>query len=372
MLIYVGLSAVALLVATLLLQAYGGVPVVTAHLLFAGGIVPLIFAAMIDFMPVLTRGPAAHRGIRWLPLIAQAAGAVVVISFRWAGADPSLLAAMAVILALTALLLASWLVVRARRTLGHPHPCWRWYLAAVWLLVLALTLVPAMICWPEHRHALRLIHLHLNLLGFIGLTALGTLQVLLPTALGGPDPGATTRLREELPKAVAAVVALAVGAAIWLPLGLVGALLLGAVTLKLGRAWVKRYDGATLGREGAGASLFAALVAFALMLVLGAAHGFRIVDPQDAVISFAAAFLLPLVSGALTQLLPVWCYPGKWSPQRQRLRADLEWAGAFRSMLFVCGGCLLALGSETAGLALAAAGALLFLVALLRGGLRRF
>jgi hypothetical protein len=42
--------------------------------------------------------------------------------------------------------------------------------------------------WPAGYGALRLVHLHLNTLGFIGLTAIGTLHVLMPTVLGKPDP----------------------------------------------------------------------------------------------------------------------------------------------------------------------------------------
>ena len=75
-------------------------------------------------------------------------------------------------------------------TLGAPHPGTRWYGAAMLCLFFAVSLVPVWLAKPELRTLLRLFHLHLNPLGFIGLAALGTLPVLLPTALGQPDPQA--------------------------------------------------------------------------------------------------------------------------------------------------------------------------------------
>jgi hypothetical protein len=50
--------------------------------------------------------------------------------------------------------------------------------------------------WPAGLCGLaRLVHLHLNTLGFIGLTAIGTLHVLMPTVLGQPDPLVAQRLQ---------------------------------------------------------------------------------------------------------------------------------------------------------------------------------
>ena len=67
------------------------------------------------------------------------------------------------------------------------------------------------------RLSLRLLHLHLNTLGFIGLTAIGTLQVLMPTILAGPDGEASARLRDDLLPAVGGVFLVALGAAVWSP-----------------------------------------------------------------------------------------------------------------------------------------------------------
>ena len=77
------------------------------------------------------------------------------------------------------------------------------------------------------------------------------------------------------------------------------------------------------------------------------------------------AFLLPLVSGALSQLLPVWRYPGRRTAARERMREILVYGGAIRAVLFVAGGVLLAVGMS-AGLWFAAAALWLFVYALLR------
>jgi hypothetical protein len=82
-----------------------------------------------------------------------------------------------------------WALYRARRMFGPRHRGLDWYLAALGFLLLALVAVVLMPVYPGQRNALRLFHLHANLLGFVGLTALGTLQVLLPTCMGRPDPG---------------------------------------------------------------------------------------------------------------------------------------------------------------------------------------
>ena len=365
MLIYLGFSAVAVFLATFLLQHFGSPSfLAAAHLVFAVGILPLIFGAITHFVPVLTRSGRVPRVVLLAPLLLQLAGLAVFLHFygilgRWA------LHVAAAGALLIALVFAGWLLHRAWRMLGRPHPGWRWYLAAIVLLVLSLLLVPLIAVWPGAQHALRLIHLHLNTLGFIGLTAIGTLQVLLPTVLSGPDAEAAARLRTDLPFAVTGVLAVALGSALWLPLALFGALLLLSIALRLGVSWWRRYGVRKIASDGASAALAAALCAFLLLVLLGMMHGFRIIDAHDAVPAFVAAFLLPLVTGALSQLLPVWRYPGPRSPARQLMRSLLVSGGALRSIFFVAGGFALA-GGNSEGAWLAAIGLISFLLGLVR------
>jgi hypothetical protein len=195
---------------------------------------------------------------------------------------------------------------------------------------------------PELRGALRLVHLHLNTLGFIGLAALGTLPVLLPTALARPDPAAGQRLARDLPLAAGGVALVAFGAATEWPLAAAGALLLAAVALRHLAAWLGIYGSGALFRDGAAAPLAAAALGFALLLVHGVAHGAGFIAARPSIAGFAAGVLLPLVSGALTQLLPVWRHPGADTPQRRDMRRFLASGGTLRAVLFLVAGVLLA------------------------------
>ena len=359
MLIYLGFAALAAFASALVLSLFGEISLLaTTHLVFAAAALPLIFGAISHFMPVLTRTGEAPRAVLLVPFLLQVAGLLACLYFRGEVGTVALHAASGSAL-LAALAYSGWLLVRARKTFGRPHPGWRWYLAAVVFLAFGLALVPAMDHWPQWRLALRLLHVHFNLLGFVGLTAIGTLQVLLPTVLSGPDAEATQRLRTDLPWAVGGVLATSLGAAFWWPLSLAGAAMLFCVVWHLGSAWYSRYGLLTLLADGAAAALVAALFGFVLFLLIGVAHAFGLLSGHDAVPGFMAAFLLPLVSGALSQLLPVWRFPGKATPERARMRDLLASGGLVRALFFIASGFLLALGYEE-GFWLAAVGLLHF------------
>lgn len=365
MLIYLGFAALAAFASALVLSLLGEISLLaTTHLVFAAAALPLIFGAISHFMPVLTRTGEAPRAVLLVPFLLQVAGLLAFLYFRGAVATTVLHAAAGTAL-LVALAYAGWLLARARKTFGTPHPGWRWYFAAVVFLAFGLALVPAMDYWPQWRLALRLLHVHFNLLGFVGLTAIGTLQVLLPTVLSGPDAEATQRLRTDLPWAVGGVLATSLGAAFWWPLSLAGAAMLFCVVWHLGSAWYSRYGLLTLLADGAAAALVAALFGFVLFLLIGVAHAFGLLSGHDAVPGFMAAFLLPLVSGALSQLLPVWRFPGKATPERARMRDLLASGGLVRALFFIASGFLLALGYEE-GFWLAAVGLLHFGAVLVR------
>lgn len=339
-------------------------PAATFHIAFAIGAMPLVFGAITHFVPVLTRSGAAPAFVHWLPLPVQAGGLIATLALGGWLPYASLHLAAAIV-ATAALTLALWIVGRLQRTLGAPHPGARWYVAALLALLLAVGLVPLWLLRPELHAALRLMHLHLNSLGFLGLAALGTLPVLLPTALGKPDPGATARLRSDIWLAGGGVFLVALGAASISLLAVAGALLLGLVVLRNLGAWSNCFGLGTLAHDGAAASLALATFGLALLLVLGLAHGAGLMSARSAIGAFAAAFLLPLVTGALTQLLPVWRFPGAATPARAAMRGRLAQWGQVRGLLFLCGGMLLAF-DVAAGLAAVAAAMALFAVALLR------
>jgi len=365
MLIYLALSAVTVFAASLLLLHFGEPSALAAaHLVLAVGIMPLIFGAITHFVPVLTRSGRAHRAVLVAPLLLQgAAGAAFLHFFGVAGV--AVLRAAAAGALLVALAFSGWLITHARQTLGKPHPGWRWYLAAVGLLSCGLAAIPAMAWRPDAQAPLRLLHVHLNTLGFIGLTAIGTVQVLLPTVLSGPDAEAALRLRRDLGFFVVGVLAVALGASLWLPLALGGVAVLLTIGWRLGLSWLRRYGLRTIAGDGAAAALGAALLGFLLTCVLGVMHAFRVVGGRTAVATFVVIFLLPLVTGALSQLLPVWSWPGPRTPAREQMRATLVAGGTWRALFFLVGGLLLACGNPE-GFWLAAGGLVSFVIGLLR------
>lgn len=341
-------ALLALTMAGVLLATEQAAPQLAAHLALALGVMPLILAAMGYFVPVLTRSGAAGRAAWWLPVMAWGGGALAVFSFANDFSTMGL-ALAAVLAGLATLGLGGWTLNRVRHMLGPRHRGLDWYLAALGFLLLALMAVILMPLFPVQRNALRLFHLHANLLGFVGLTALGTLQVLLPTCIGQPDPDAVPRLRRDLKWAASGTLLIAVGAASRLPgpgpgpmagqaLALLGAALYGIVVLRMLHAWHPRFGKALVQIHGAAPSLAAAALGLFGLLVLGIAHGFGRLPARPAVAGFVIAFLLPLVSGAAGHLLPIWLRPGAQSPWHRALRTRLcRWGGVRGLLLLLLG-----------------------------------
>lgn len=340
-----------------------GMSALHVHLALAVGMLPLMFGAMLYFAPVLTRSGDAGRGMARLPWLALLGGATVVVAF----AQPQWLEPGRNVAALLALggagLLLGWMTARSRAALGPAHPCLYWYQAALGCFVLALLSIAAMSVWPEQTVALKRLHLHLNLLGLIGLTAVGTLHVLLPTATGQPDPQVAAHLRSGLPWALSGTLLVALGAAWLTELAWLGALLWLTPLLRLLIAWARLQHSWIIAIHGVPPSLAMAGVGLTLVVLLGPLHGGGWISPQNAAHGFIAAFLAPLVTGALGQLLPLWLRPGVHQKWHEKVRAGLgKWSG-LRALLFLCGGLMITLGWPAGGL-LIGAGMALFLVQL--------
>ncbi len=330
------------------------------HLALAIGIMPLILGAMTHFVPVLTRSAAPQAGVRAIPVLMLAAGALAVFSFAAANQVYYLAAFVALV---AAAIFFYWITSRASGPLNKPHPCLHWYLAAIACLMLALAAVAAMALWPEQRLALKRLHLHLNVLGFVGLTAIATLQVLLPTAVGRFDPQAAARLRQDLKWALGGTLLIAAGAAWLKPLAWLGAMMWTVPLLRLGKTWLALYAGEIRHLHGAVPSLAVALTGFAATLLFGTLHAGGILSATGTAHAFILAFLFPLVTGAASQLLPVWARPGPQTAWHAQTRQKLGLAGGIRGMLFLAGGVLLGLGWR-GGLLLAMAALIVFLIQL--------
>lgn len=377
MLIAIALVTVAAFVGSSLLAVTGAASsLVAAHVLFAIGIVPLIVAAITHFVPVLTRTRSPGRTVLALPFAAQLAGLAAVGAMHGLLPRPALHAAATADLGV-ALAVAGWVWVRARKCLGTPHPGWRWYPAALTMFALSLAGVLAMAIWPDHYPALRNLHLHLNTLGLVGLAAFGTLPVLLPTAFGKPDPAASPWLRRHLALLAGGVLGTASAAALAptaetlsLFVGAVGIALLATSAGTLLAQWRRRFGWHELLGDGSAVALLSAVSGWIVLSVGAVLHapwlGVSRLSAQAVIAAYAGMFLLPLVTGALTQLLPVWRFPGVVTPARQHMRAMMAQTGRWRALLFLTGGTALICGQAAVGATCILIALLLFVAGVLR------
>jgi hypothetical protein len=315
-----------------------------AHLVLAVGVMSLITAAMQHFVPVLCRGRGAGPWLGRLPWLMLAAGllaaAVLIGWLAWGWIVPAALLALG-----GALLMIRWMVAAARAALGSPHPGLAWYVAAMACLAAGLAAAASMPLLPAWHGPLRAFHVHINLYGFVALTAVGTLQVLMPTVANRPDPEAGRRLRDDLKWALTGSVLLACGQAADQPwLAGAGVAAWGWVLIRMLRAWIRLVGRRLIALHGNEALLLAATLGLAAAMLgsLGLSTG-----PLGI---FLPGFLMPLVSGAAGQLAPVWMRPGRREPwHEQSLRALGRWGGV-RALLFVSAAWLPLAGYRCAGM----------------------
>ena len=336
-------TLVLLAVALALPQAVAAPPAFWAHGILAVGVMSLIPAAMQHFVPVLARGQGASARMARLPLWMLAAG--VVVSLALLGALPYGAVSLAAGLALLGLaVLLAWVLRKGRQAVSRPHPGLYWYAAALACLALGLAAALLVPLWPERHAALRAFHLHINLYGFVGLTAIGTLQVLLPTATGRLDPEVAARLKRDLKWAVAGSLALALGQAFDLAwLAAAGALCWAWPLGRLLHACRQQHQ-AIFAWHGTAPALAAATLGFACALA-GAAF-----DQAPPLAIFLPGFLMPLIVGAASQLAPVFLRPGVTTDWHARSRARLGRWGGLRALLFLPAALLPLLGYQCAGI----------------------
>lgn len=322
-------------------------PAAPLHLVFALGIMPLIMGAMTYFVPVLTRTRGAEPIALVPPLLALGAGLLLGFSLFFSF---SLYPFAALIGLVAALWLSLWMQRRKRQTLGRPHPGLLWYQLALLALILGLLAILAGRLLPDYWTAFRRLHLHLNLLGFVGLTALGTLRVLLPTSGGYTDPEAGSWLMRQWPWLAAGTLLIAAGS-IWSPaVALLGLLLWLPPLGRLLYSLCVTHRQAVWHPHGATVFLAAAVLGLLILLLSGALHALGLQGGSAATHAFIPLFLLPLVSGAATHLLPLWITRAADRPREQLLRERLGRHSGVRAALFLAGG-LLILAGQSWGLA---------------------
>ena len=159
---------------------------------------------------------------------------------------------------------------------------------------------------------------------------------------------------------------LAAGAAALWPLALVGSAFLAVAALGLLAHWLRTFGLRTLLADGASASLIAAQCSLILLLLFGIVHGSGLSSAEGLVPAFVAGFLMPLVTGALAQLLPVWRFSGVQTPARLEMRACLVRCGRWRAIVLPVAAAALAMGQAVVGMLGVALGLGLFLFDLVR------
>jgi len=328
------------------------------HLIMATGIMPLIMGAMIYFTPVLTHSRTAGWLVLLVPPLALVAGALASTGLLW---RRDLLPVPAVLALVAAGTLLGWMWYRARTMLGRPHPGLDWYRWALACLLLGLMAILAAMLRPEYWLALRRFHLHINLLGFVGMTAFGTLRVLVPTVAGYGDPDARDRLRVDLYFAVTGTLLVAAGSA-WLTWLVWPGLALWLIPLiRFASSLVMRWRKFVWGWHRSSTSLGLAVFGLIAVLIAAGFHatGARPSGPSMQIFFFV--FLFPLVTGAISYLLPVWLWPARNTAVYESTARRLAWGSGVRSLVFLAAGVMTCTGMRGA-VYLAGAGILVFLL----------
>ncbi|MBF0445296.1 MAG: hypothetical protein HQL68_06880, partial [Magnetococcales bacterium] len=180
-----------------------------AHLILAVGAFPLIVGAMIYFTPTLTRSTPATGWICWLPYFAMFTG---FIAFTAVSQDLLFIVVAAPMGIVLTASLFYWMWQRGRKSLGDPHPGLAWYQVALVFLMLGLATIIFAYLLPQWWEPLRNLHRELNIMGFLGLTTVGTIQVFLPTVAHYQDNKTAFRLKKHLKYPVLGTLLLAAGA----------------------------------------------------------------------------------------------------------------------------------------------------------------
>ena len=307
------------------------------HVIMAIGIMPLIMGAMIYFTPVLTRSHAPPWPVLAIPLLALIAGSMATACLQWRREwlpFPAFL-----VVSITGVLLG-WMWHRGRSMPGRPHPGLFWYVAALACLMLGMTAILVATFRPEYWTALKRFHLHVNLLGFVGLSAVGTLHVLVPTVANYPGDEARIRLWRDLYPAAAGVLLIAAGSGGWTWLVWPGFVLWCITLVRLAWPLVTRRRKLVWGWNRPGTSLAAAVFGLMLVSLSGGFHSAGTWQDAVSIPLFFFIFLFPLVTGAVGYLLPVWLWPARNVPAYERAARRFAWGSGARMLFFVTAGAM--------------------------------
>jgi hypothetical protein len=310
-------------------------PALGAHIGFALGVMPLILAAMSYFVPVLTRGAGAGLAASWLPplhgperrrcwcaALATNYSDVVIGLAASAGAGSR----------------ARGRPVgdgRVRRMIGRRHPGLDWYFAALAMLLLALCAVLAMPWFPDAARHSSAVSPAREPARFCRPDCLGYPAGAVANVHGcqaDPEGGHALACRDLKWAVAGCLIAIALAriaaAASGPDLAVAGCIAYLGAVLRMLFAWAGRFCGALLApmEPPHPCSRRRSDFVSCCCSEWGTDSAFC---PVAAIAGFVVAFLLPLISGATAQLLPIWLRPGGQGPWHANCVSHLgRWSGA--------------------------------------------
>ncbi|UQU67817.1 hypothetical protein COUCH_16740 [Couchioplanes caeruleus] len=275
------------------------------HLLLLGAATNAILVWSAHFTAAVLRVPApSHRRAEVSRLALLNAGVVAVLAGGTADRPWLGVAGAAAVFAAVAAHLA-WLAARVRSALPARFAVTaHYYLAAA---VALLTGIPAgawmLVADAPARSRILLFHAHVNLLGWVMLTVLGTILTLWPTVLRTRmDPAAAAASRTSLLTAVGGIGLIALGVLAWWPLVAVAGLLVFAVAVLVTALPAARAARQKPPVSFAAWSIAAGAAWLPVALAVDAATLLRAAGPDAAADSFGVV-LTPLLVGSVAQIL---------------------------------------------------------------------
>ncbi|MHA6693170.1 multicopper oxidase domain-containing protein [Homoserinimonas sp. A520] len=317
------------------------------HLLLLGAVSTAILVWSQHFADTLLRrtawGGRAFHGVR---LAAHTVGAAAVVAGIVADAWPVVLAG-GILIGLNALVHAGSLLVQGRGGLpARFAPLVRYYVFASLSLAAGVTLgvILARASLPPELHERFVVaHLGANLLGWVGLTVIGTVILLWPTVLHTRVSETTdASARRALPLLLVGVVVFIAGSLMGVPLVVAAAVLsylagFGLVVAEGIRSWRAAPATTYAGWSIAAAAGWLLVCTMALGVIVLFADGWEAaVDGLDWLVApFAVGFAAQIVLGALSYLLPVVLGGGPFAARASA--AELDRGALFRVLVINAG-----------------------------------
>ncbi len=305
------------------------------HLLLLGSATNAIMVWSTHFAAAVLRIPAGRRRAEATRLVALNVGVLAVLVGGTAGPAWLGITGAAVVFGAAAAHLAA-LAARVRRALPAPYAVTaHYYLAATVALLTGIPVGAWMLVLDDaDRPRLLLFHAHVNLLGWITLTVLGTLLTLWPTVLRTrmADGAARTTAR-ALPIAVGGLVVLGAALLAWWPVvAALGIALFGgavALVVRPAIAAARRRPPESFAAWSIAAGvgwLLLTLVWDAVLLLRAAGPAPAAEQFETLLVPLLAGFVAQVLLGALAYLLPMALGGGPVPVRERTARLDRYWA----------------------------------------------